>query len=586
MVRHWLIGAVLLLVGAPARAADPVKPFEPKGVAADFVAGLPGAREAYQLEVLARDVVGAVQAYYAHSGAVPRSLADFEETSLLPYRAIDATGVPLPYVPLGDAELPPLGAIGVEVRQDSVRLVVMGAEGDPLSPLVKVVQMPKAMITVPVTASMEARRAEALATGVHARLRAYYDCHGAFPGSFDTVLGYLGWAPHNHRMVSSLAGQPGVAVGFDATTGAVRMDLTPNRSGVPRYEWLGAPARQNWAGPNTSNRWSHQRFVAGLAGSYEPFVAMALTASGAGPAPAPRMPLTFYLNPASGYGWTWRMMESADIGYAAAILARKPSQGSVAEAIRATRAVLEVPRMPDGSALPWRTIEKDLVVSKDPQAGLDYAAMARLEALEPGLYVWFDGTQAGYHLRYPGGYGASTGSGRMASVGSTPAAQLRQEIERLLRQAPSPPPELLQTALVAKLLGESDGVAELRLNLFLEHFESTLRHYTGDTCELPRSWDDYLALRGVVPLGYDPQPHRVQRKLGQQAFTIEVDSTGLFARMVVEPDLPIRGTYHFGLRGGDVDALSSYLDAIDPHLYPEVMDLQYRVIMSTLVPSD
>ncbi|HYE78957.1 MAG TPA: hypothetical protein VEI97_13310 [bacterium] len=582
MSRCLTLVLALLTLAVPSRADTPPPPFQPTGLAADFVQGLPGGREAYQLELLGRDFTRAMESFHEQWGSYPRSLAELEGHGLLPYRPLDVTGQVLPFVELGDAQLPPPGAVGVEVRPESIRLVVMGAEGDPLSPLVKVVDTPSPAPYVPLSKALDQTRALALAGRTAARLRAYYDCYGTFPADISTTLVTLGWESFNHRVVPSLDGRPGVTIGLEPGGGALRLDVNPDRLGAPRYEWVGAAPRPAWrmGGSGTQPYWLYAREVAGMGTATTPFGAVALIPPPGGATPPPAQPLPCRWNPWGVIHDSWGLR--SDIETAARILTANPHPGPLPEAIGSTRAILELPVAPDGSALEWFTVDKALATA-DWQ---DEAARRALAALPPGLHLWFDGQQAGYVLQ-AAGVGMSTGRSHPAPGSGVPPDQVRREIDRLRTAAGAPLPEYLQTTLVTKLLQESTGPNDLRLAGTVEHFTELLDRYVLDNCGFPERWEEFQRGRRAVPLSFDPQTSRVSPGPGQTAFTIEIDTTGLFARMVVQPTIPETATYYFAVRPGPLGGIeAASLDALDVARHPQAMDLEYRVLMSTLVATD
>lgn len=576
MIRRCLFAVLgLLLMASPSAAVDPVEPFAPKGRAAEFVAGLPGAREGYQIDLLEGDFRLALDAFTYQWGTSPTSLQQLEDAGFLPYRPTDALGAPMPFLPLNGNQLPPSGTVGVEFREETIRIVMMGAEGDPLSPLIKVVNLQAHAPRIPVAFPVESRRVLVLRGGIGARLGAWYSCFGRYPTSLADVNVTFGWEPYNHTQASP-AGKPGLEVGIDGTSGALRYDLTPNPLSAPMYSWVGQAPRPNW---NYRFGTGLQVPVLGMAGSFAPIGGASLKAYPNAPTSIVQKPMNCYLE-ASSYNSMYGISMHKGMDTLAGFLAAHPPKGSVAEAVRAARCIVELPTGTDGKALAWFDIDKEIATAeRNPNA--PYQPDTRPE----GFYLWFDGTTAGYVLQASMSSRSSLPHPSQATQPArTPASQVRQAIDDLRTKSGEPLPELLESALVAKWIQESDGPNEMRLAGFVTHFIESLEGYTRSKCELPSTWDAYLTLGRVKPVNYDPQPSRVSPKAGSQALTIEVDETGLFARMIVEPTLPLTGTFYFRLSGGNNTGASFTM--VDVTRNPEVMKLSYRVLMSTLVPTD
>ncbi|HYE78959.1 MAG TPA: hypothetical protein VEI97_13320 [bacterium] len=233
-MRHALLVLLAWLpLVVPAAADTPPAPYRPSGLAADVMAGLPGAPEAYQLETAMRDVINACRAYYDLHGGVPGSVIDLLNWGLLPFEAIGPVGQRGPWVAVDPDGLPAPGAIGVDFRAEDIRLVMMGAEGDPLTPIVKMRPYgDEGIVGVGSTLNHAGWRRVVLRDGLQTRLQAYHRCHGMAPSSLMAACEFLGWRPLNHELRD-----PGSAVG--PAPGAL-VELAPG--GMARYTLTGDPA--------------------------------------------------------------------------------------------------------------------------------------------------------------------------------------------------------------------------------------------------------------------------------------------------------------------------------------------------------
>ncbi|HYE78956.1 MAG TPA: hypothetical protein VEI97_13305 [bacterium] len=581
---------LLLLASLPlllsAAHAAPEKP-PPRQQIADVRADSPGAWEALQLETLRYDLQSATGLFMAIHGRLPTDLEELREAGLVLLEPLDGDGKSIPLQPLAADENPPPGVIGVTFAGRG-RLVMMGAGGDPAKPM-EHTYVTRFGLTDPLVhrKTSEQLRAEYLRGLLQRRRRLYVEIHEAQPPDVVAMLGDLRWQPPEGRVLGRGDALPAGMMALLVDRAAepepdlLRYRFEPAELGYVQYEQL----YDYFAWPRRLYSGLERYELRGWLEASEPGVAEGFVSVGgiAVPvlpvqAPVPPSAGDRYLGPKAPRPFM-HIRQTGQLLHAVkqTLEAKLPGQAIDPDLLKRTQLIVELPTLDGRSAVALRA-----TTTAD---GIPPASRA------PGLYLGTaDGqpvlTLAEQHRNVVVGPGrAPAYTGANDPVVLTPAAEARAAYQKRLAQEGDPASPLVGEAL-ARLLSTSDGWDELRLGVFTQHFNSRLQEYVRQQGELPATWDNYLRTSHMAPVDYQPQTTAVQPAPGQMAVTLAVDPGGKVLRMVVQPAIgPAIPYYWLTHTSEGFGPWSAFLHPTHIWADPTLPTLEYRTLMSTLIPS-
>ncbi|HYE77566.1 MAG TPA: hypothetical protein VEI97_06245, partial [bacterium] len=145
---------------------------------------------------------------------------------------------------MDEGTVPPASSIGVTFGAEDLRVIVMGAEGDPLSPLIQTLPYRQLTAGRPGSPlSLDQWRTVLLRDAVHLRLQASYLSFMAVPDSLESGCALFGWrAGPGFRFAVGRAApvkQQAVEVEADPVSGVARYRLPAGPGTEPYYAWIG-----------------------------------------------------------------------------------------------------------------------------------------------------------------------------------------------------------------------------------------------------------------------------------------------------------------------------------------------------------
>lgn len=593
--RIAILACVTVLLTLPARVESAAEVRPPRKTVADFLSGLPGSREALLLESLAADLWSACVAYDTHYARQATSVEELVESGLLLLEPLDTNGIAIPMRTIAQGTTPPPGAIGFVFGENESQLIMMGAEGDPAKPMTRPFGSWKGNSDLGGGVPLDRRRGEQMIRSLSVRWGLFHEINGAHPTDVAHALNAMGWRPIGGAVLNpdeaAPEGQLSVLVEFDASLGRLQFNEFPELLAYPSITEI---TDRNQ--PYNPGRWSNLtrtpmtafRNLSDPAAAFVPVggVSVPLSAeqealrravTAAERTELPDSEMLFY------QVTTGRQAFAGQLANLQKLLNGKlPGQDLTVDLLQNTSCLLEIPRDESGQPIVAQVTQRADGLPPDTRA--------------PGLYVGCKGpdivvTIADKYrnlILIPGQRYVMSGN----PIELTPAADARARYHSLLTAHSDEYPDLVNQAALEELLRTSDHWNDLRLRLFQNYFSDRVGGFVGANGRLPVTWDEYLEWAQLTPQDYEPLTGPASPPSGQMAVVLERDKTLRVMRMTIHPAIGAPASYYwvasqnYYYSSVSGSRISSSLGGIHELERPEVLNLEYEHLMSTLVPTD
>lgn len=592
--RLFIVLIVLVTIGTTPATAEPAL-FGSLLEADNFRTGVPGALQALQATQLQRDLSAAMLSMQQSKGRLPRDLQDLLDHQLVFFAPRRANGSPMPFVEIGLDDAPPPDSVGVAfLPQGNIRVVMMGANGDPETPIMRESPGSRGRIAVGlVEIPLTEDRIMGFTSAVQNRIATFVNVHEVFPSAWKVVLDEFEWVPIDHRWEVAAVETGG-------------QDVILKMVYEPTLQVLESSAR--WSHHDFSlafklEKKEHQRLPPTFNLDFNPGSSNNPTGVGT-PFLEAAIPADPDLPPGT---WVpWRGWSQAEVQGSEAVTAFKspweayvnlhPDFPVSVQQLVDLHASFHLPLADAGRPIEVVQLEEPAGGPHSPfgqegMAFLNKLVNQRVNAI--GVYlngpVFFVVPQlaTGLH-RFPSWPSNQAALDRaiahLRAPVRRPVAELRAEFDRLRTEHGGKLPWEIEQQFAKDYIAQSGQFNERRVDLFAQQIRGLMGDWARMTGTLPGSWEGVLEKFQLYPNDYAASPTPLVPRDNQMGCRIEVDQTQTLLRITLKPSIPATEVrvYRFSW-----DFEEFEVDVVDEPLTQELRSNQGWVLLfDTLLHTD